>query len=85
MGVDKNSTFDTKGGDNLTNTVLLEEEIKSSGLKKGYIASKLGISRYSLINKISNKNEFKASEIDTVCEVLNISTTKRMRIFFAQK
>lgn len=69
----------------MTNSELLEKEIQSSGLKKGYIAKKLDISRYSLVKKISNETEFKASEIDNLCGILKInSTDKRMRIFFAK-
>ena len=38
-------TIDKKGGENLTNTRLLKEKIENSGLKKGYIAEKLGMTR----------------------------------------
>ncbi len=69
----------------MTNTEYLEEIIEASGLKKGYIAEKLGISRYGLSNKIANKNEFKASEINSLCEILNISkSTEKERLFFAK-
>ncbi len=68
----------------MTNTLLLKEKINASGFKLGFIAQYLGISRYALALKINNKREFKASEIDALCKLLNINVKERMRIFFAQ-
>lgn len=67
----------------MTNTPLLEEYIKKSGYKKSHLAKALGISRYYFTLKCSNKAEFKASEIDILCKLLNISVRDRMAIFFA--
>lgn len=68
----------------MTNTQLLVEAIEKSGYKRSYIAKAIGLSRYSLALKIENKNEFKASEINALCEVLNItSLEERQAIFFA--
>ena len=69
----------------MTNTHLLEEYIKKSGYKKSHLAKALGISRYYFTLKCSNKAEFKASEIDILCELLNIDMEARMDIFFAKK
>ena len=68
----------------MTNTALLEEYIEKSGFKKGFIAKALSITAYALSMKINGKNEFKASEIDILCKLLNIGIRDRMRIFFAQ-
>ena len=68
----------------MTNTALLEEYIEKSGYKKSFIAKALGISAYALSMKISNKTEFKGSEMDTLCKLLHIGVRDRMRIFFAQ-
>ena len=68
----------------MTNTLLLEDRIKQSGYKKSFIASKVGISAYALSLKVNNKKEFKASEINGLCEILGINTKDRMAIFFAQ-
>lgn len=68
----------------MTNTKLLEKHIMLSGLKYKYIAEKLGLSYYSLRKKLDNITEFTASEIDILCEVLNLSVEERMRIFFAK-
>lgn len=68
----------------MTNTKLLEQYIELSGYKRSYLAKALGITSYALALKINNKSEFKASEIDILCKLLNISVKDRMRIFFAQ-
>ena len=68
----------------MTNTALLEEYIEKSGYKKSFIAKALHITAYALSMKINGKNEFKASEIDILCKLLNIGIKDRMRIFFAQ-
>lgn len=59
----------------------LEEAIAESGLSKKHIASKLGISRESLHNKVSGQNEFKASEIIKMTELLNLTGFDRDDIF----
>lgn len=68
----------------MTNTALLEDYIKKSGYKKTHLAKALGISRYGFILKCNNKAEFRASEIDILCKLLNISVKERMAIFFAK-
>lgn len=71
----------------MTNTELLEERIDKSGYKKSYIAKAIGLkSTFGLSKKIRNENEFKASEIDALCELLGInSLEERQRIFFAKE
>lgn len=69
----------------MTNTDLLEKKISSSGLKKYHIAKQLGLTSFGFIKKVKNKNEFKASEIDKLCEILKIETLEeRQAIFFAR-
>lgn len=69
----------------MTNTNLLMFKIDESGLKRSFIASKLGLSSYGLAKKINNETEFKASEINLLCEILNIKSLKEKEaIFFAQ-
>lgn len=68
----------------MTNTDLLNKRMDESGLKRSKIAETLGISREFMWLKIHNKYEFKASEIKTLCALLNIkSLRERERIFFA--
>lgn len=69
----------------MTNTQLLLDYIERSGLKRNYIARMLGITTYSLAQKIHNIREFKASEIYTFCRVLRITSPETMEsIFFAE-
>lgn len=73
-----------KGGEQMTNTEMLRRIIKESGLKLEYIAAQLEISRFSLSKKIENETEFKASEIQKLCDVLRISSNEdKEAIFFA--
>lgn len=70
----------------MTDTVLLKQIIKDSGLKLQFIASKMGISRYTLTMKINNESEFSTSEVESLCEILKIDSVEdRMRIFFAKQ
>lgn len=69
----------------MTDTVKLRELISKSGLKLGYIANQLGISRFALSNKIQNRTEFRVSEIVKICEILCIDYDSREQIFFAHK
>lgn len=67
----------------MTNTVRLNEEIKRSGLKKGWIAAKLGLSSYGFLRKINNESQFKAEEIKGLCQLLKITSLKKKdEIFF---
>ena len=70
----------------MTRTEELRKLVESSGLKWGYIAEMLGISRQALAMKIENQTEFKPSEILQLCKMLDISDLEdRERIFFAQE
>ena len=68
----------------MTNTTLLEKYIDESGLKRSYIAKVIGITAYSLAKKIRNESEFKASEINGLCNLLKIDSAEdKEQIFFA--
>lgn len=69
--------------DILTNTEMLRLKIKESGLKYSYIAKQLNLSAYGLQKKIEGDTEFKASEIETIKDVLNLTRVERDQIFFA--
>lgn len=63
----------------------LEEKIHQSGLKKGYLAERLGVSRATFSALLNNKSEFRVSQIRTLCEILGIHDDETLRaIFFAQ-
>ncbi len=69
----------------MTNTKLLEEKIDKSGYKKSYIAKAIGLkSTFGLLKKIRNESEFKATEINILCDLLKIETLEEKEaIFFA--
>lgn len=68
----------------MTNVELLEEKIQQSGLKKVFIAEKLGVTPNTLTSLLNNKAEFKASQIVDMCRVLNIKDVAEVKaIFFA--
>ena len=70
----------------MTNTEELRRIIKNSGLKLEYIAEQLGITRFSLSKKIENVTEFKTSEVQKMCDVLQISDpSMKEAIFFASE
>jgi hypothetical protein len=68
----------------VTNTELLEQKIAQSGLKKQYLAEKVGLSVVGFRNCCINKAEFRASQIQVLCEELKITDlAERDAIFFA--
>ncbi len=62
----------------------LNNKIENSGLKKNYIAKKLGLSPYGLAKKLNGETEFKASEMARISDVLKLTGEMREEIFFAQ-
>lgn len=73
-----------EGSDKMAvNTQLLEDRIKESGLKKSYLASKLGISVQNLKLKCDNKSDFRLSEANMLCQELNITKlSDKEKIFY---
>jgi hypothetical protein len=69
----------------MTDTNLLNIAIERSGFKKGYIQKRLGLSATAFWNKVNNISEFKASEIELLTQILNLSARERNDIFFASK
>lgn len=63
------------------NTELLQKKIEDSGLRKGFIAEKLGRSRQALRDKIEGRTEFLPSEIRALCELLRLTDEERRLIF----
>jgi hypothetical protein len=68
----------------VTNTALLESLINDSGLKRAFIAEKLGITRQALYKKITGLVQFTGPEIKTLCDLLNLKTWPKIKpVFFA--
>lgn len=69
----------------MTDTKELLRIIEESGLRKGFIAEKLGITTFGFQKKVENRSQFKAEEIKILCDVLKITSLKeKERIFFAE-
>lgn len=68
----------------MTNTELLEDRIARSGKKKNYLARKVGLTPNGFRNCVTNKAEFKASQVRILCDELGIDFDEEMKsIFFA--
>lgn len=67
----------------MTNTAMLKDKIASSGLKSKKIAEIMGITAVSLSKKTHNVTEFKASEIESLSQILRLSVKDKNEIFFA--
>ena len=68
----------------MTNVKLLKKKIQQSGLKKSFIAMKLGVTPSTFSALLNGKSEFKASQIRVICELLDIKDAEEVRtIFFA--
>lgn len=67
----------------MVNTQLLDEKMKESGYKIGFIVSKLGISRQAFDKKRKNKYPFKGAEVYVLCDLLRLSDDAKTQIFFA--
>lgn len=66
----------------MTNTSLLRKKIDESGYKLRFIASKLSITYQGFLKKINNETEFKASEMQILRELLNLTDAEFEQIFF---
>lgn len=66
----------------MTDTEKLNKYIEDSGLKKTYIAKTLGIRVDTLSNKIANRAEFKATEINKLCSLLGIENLEEKEAIF---
>ena len=69
----------------MINSRKLKKIIDSKGLKLKYVANHIGLSYVGLQLKINNVNGFKTSEIQALCELLEITSPEaKEKIFFAQ-
>ena len=66
----------------MANIELLKEEIDNSGMTMVSIATKSGIVRETLYNRLAGKGDFTATEIAGLSKTLRLTKAKRDRIFF---
>lgn len=74
-------TYQTGGG-KVVDTARLRKKVEESGMTYKHIASVIGITVQALRLKINNQNEFVASEIVKISEILKLSRSERDAIFF---
>lgn len=68
----------------MTNKELLEKAIEAKGLKKRFLAQAIGLTPAGFYNCLNNRAEFKASQINTLCDLLGIKDlAEKEAIFFA--
>lgn len=68
----------------MTDTARLRARIEAKGLKLKYVAKILGLSPYTLSQKIENDSEFKVSEVDALSDLLGLSLVEKDEIFFCR-
>lgn len=69
----------------MTDLKALSSRIKESGIPMSVIARRSGILRETLYNRLAGRGEFKASEIESLANVLRLSSRERDDIFFAKR
>lgn len=67
------------------NRNLLRGKLVSSGKTLGDLATELNISQQQLQNKLSGRNEFSCSQIQTCIDYLGLSPEELTGIFFDHK
>ena len=67
----------------MTDTIRLREKIRLSGYKLSFVADKVGITRQALCNKINNRSDVRADEIQALYKLLGMTPEEREAIFFA--
>ena len=68
----------------MTDKNLLYYFVKRAGFKNKDIAEAIGITPSGYTLKISNKSDFRQSEIKTICDLLGLTVEERDRVCFAK-
>lgn len=68
----------------MTDMVRLNDEIKKTELKKGWIAAEWNLRAYGFWKKANNENQFMAREIKELYKLLRITSLKRRGEIFLQ-
>ena len=66
----------------MTNTELLRRKIDEAGYKLSYVAEQCGLTYQGFMNKVNNKSDFTAPEINKLRILLKLSPEDVERIFF---
>ena len=73
------------GGACMTNTELLKKRMEKCGKNREELSSELGIPPFKLEKKLSRKEEFRASELQKLVNLLDLNASLANHIFFAEK
>jgi len=68
----------------MTDTEKLRAAVERSGLKRTFIAHKIGLSYQGYLNKERGESEFRQAEIAGLCELLGLTIEEKEAIFFAR-
>ena len=68
----------------MVNTNRLKAAIAKMGFTQQIVASEINISPQSLNSKIRNKTEFTVDEAYKLCELLKLTRSETIEIFFAK-
>ena len=63
----------------------LKSKINEINIPITAIAEKMGISRQSLYLKLDGQRDFRASEMEKMCEILRLTKQEKSCIFFADE
>lgn len=67
----------------MTDSSKLKDVVEKSGLKKTFIAEKLGLSYQGYLKKENGKSEFMAKEISVMKDLLRLSNKEVSEIFLS--
>jgi DNA-binding XRE family transcriptional regulator len=67
----------------MTDTIRLKSLVESSGLKKTFIAEKLGLSYQGYLKKENGKSDFMATEVSIMKDLLRLSNKEVSEIFLS--
>lgn len=69
----------------MTDVIRLKNRIKDMGIKKSFIAEKMGISYQGYLKKENGESEFLQSEISVLKMVLNLTNKEVSEIFLSDE
>jgi hypothetical protein len=67
----------------MTNVAMLKEVIEKSGLKKTFIAERIGRSYYGYLKKENGQSDFTAKEIAIMKDLLGLTNKQVSEIFLS--
>ena len=67
----------------MTDTEKLKKTIEEKGIRISFIVDKLGISPQAFYRKLQDRTDFKAGQMFTIVDILNLTDEEAREIFFA--